>query len=65
MVKVVFILLNELKRRKKHKGEGYPTSNSQRISMEITMTDESVLRWVHEVLGVGTVVNKNTSKRYT
>ena len=26
-----------------------------RINMEISMTDESVIRWVHEVLGVGTV----------
>jgi hypothetical protein len=26
--------------------------------MEITMTDESVIRWVHEVLGRGTVVRK-------
>jgi hypothetical protein len=26
-----------------------------RISMEITMTDYSVLVWVHEVLGVGTL----------
>ena len=26
-----------------------------RINMEISMTDESVVRWVHEVLGVGTV----------
>ena len=26
--------------------------------MEITMTDESVVRWVHEVLSVGTVVRK-------
>ena len=31
---------------------------SQRISMEITMTDRSVLEWVHEVLGVGTLVKK-------
>ena len=30
----------------------------KRISMEITMTDEMVIRWVHEVLGVGTVVKK-------
>ena len=29
-----------------------------RISMEITMTDESVLRWLHEVLGVGTLNRK-------
>ena len=26
-----------------------------RISLEMSMTDESVIRWVHEVLGVGTV----------
>ena len=26
-----------------------------RISMEITMTDHSVLIWLHEVLGVGTL----------
>ena len=32
-------------------------------SMEITMTDESVIRWVHEVLGVGTVV-RNQEKVY-
>ena len=30
---------------------------SQRISMEITMTDESVIRWVHEILGCGTAVS--------
>ena len=33
-------------------------SNSMRISMEITMTDKSVLIWVHEVLGVGTLTDK-------
>ena len=47
-----------IEKKKKHKGKGYRTSMSQRISMEITMTDESVVRWVHEVLGVGTVVRK-------
>ena len=47
-----------IEKKKKHKGKGYRTSMSQRISMEITMTDESVIRWVHEVLGVGTVVRK-------
>ena len=31
---------------------------SQRSSMEVTMTDESVIRWLHEVLKVGTVVKK-------
>ena len=45
-------------KKKKHKGPGYRTSISQRISMEVTMTDQSVLRWVHEVLGVGTLNKK-------
>ena len=47
-----------LEKKKKHNGKGYRTSMSQRISMEITMTDRSVLEWVHEVLGVGTLVKK-------
>ena len=37
------------------------TYNCMRISMEINMTCESVIRWVHETLGVGTV-NKKTVK---
>ena len=45
-------------KKKKHNGKGYRISNSQRISMEVTMTDESVIRWLHEILGVGTVVKK-------
>ena len=44
-----------IEKKKKHKGRGYRLSNSMRISMEITMTDQSVLIWVHEVLGVGTL----------
>ena len=44
--------------KKKHKGKGYRIANAQRISMEVTMTDESVIRWMHEVLGVGTVNKK-------
>ena len=47
-----------IEKKKKHKGKGYRTSNSMRISMEITMTDRSVLMWVHEVLGVGTLTPK-------
>jgi len=43
-------------RKKKHKGKGYRISNSMRISMEIAMTDQSVLMWLHEVLGVGTLI---------
>ena len=45
-------------KKKKHKGKGHRISNSLRLSMEITMTDQSVLRWVHEVLGVGTLNKK-------
>tara|TARA_Y100001972_G_scaffold14130_1_gene14901 strand:- start:28 stop:468 length:441 start_codon:yes stop_codon:yes gene_type:complete len=45
-----------IEKKKKHKGKpGYRYSNSMRISMEITMTDRSVLIWLHEVLGVGTL----------
>ena len=45
-----------IEKKKKHNGKpGYRLSNSMRINMEITMTDESVLRWLHEVLGVGTL----------
>ena len=48
-----------IEKKKRHKGKpGYRLSNSMRISMEITMTDKSVLRWVHEVLGVGTLRKK-------
>ena len=48
-----------VEKKKKHKGKpGYRLSNSMRISMEITMTDRSVLIWVHEVLGVGTLTPK-------
>ena len=45
-------------KKKKHKGVGHRISNSLRLSMEITMTDKSVLVWVHEVLGVGTLTDK-------
>ena len=45
-------------RKKKHNGEGFRYSNSMRISMEMTMTDKSVIKWVHDILGVGTVVKK-------
>jgi len=47
-----------LEKKKKHKGKGYRLANAQRISMEIAMTDRSVLQWVHEVLKVGTLVKK-------
>ena len=46
-------------KKKKHKGEGYRKTHAWRINMEIAMTDESVIRWVHEVLGVGSVIRRN------
>mgnify|MGYP003681027138 CR=1 FL=1 len=45
-------------KKRKHKGKGFRVSNSLRLSMEITMTDQSVVRWVHEVVGCGTVNKK-------
>lgn len=45
-------------KKKKHNGKGFRVSNSLRLSMEITMTDQSVIRWVHDILGCGTVVKK-------
>ena len=44
-----------IENKKKHTGKGRRISNSMRISMEIAMTDQSVLMWLHEVLGVGTL----------
>jgi len=52
-----------IEKKKKHKGEGYRYSNSMRISMEITMTDYSVLVWVLETLGVGTLRPKTVKGR--
>ena len=43
-------------KRKEKKRSG--TYDCRRISMEISMTDKSVLVWVHEVLGVGTLTKK-------
>ena len=46
----------EFTKRKEKKRNG--TYDCRRISMEISMTDESVLLWVLEVLNVGTLTNK-------
>ena len=46
----------EFTKRKEKKNNG--TYDCRRISMEISMTDESVLRWVTEVLGCGTLTKK-------
>jgi len=48
-----------IEKKKKHKGKpGYRLSNSLHLSMEITMTDKSVVMWVHEILGCGTFTKK-------
>ena len=46
------------KRKEKKRGKTYTV---QRILMRIEMTDEDVLNWVHEKLGVGTVRKRNRS----
>ena len=44
-----------VEKKKKHKGKGYRTAKVWRVNMEIAMTDESVIYWVHDILGVGSV----------
>ena len=46
----------EFTKRKEKKKNG--TYDCRRISMEISMTDRSVLVWLYEVLGVGTLTDK-------
>ena len=46
------------KRKEKKRGKTYTV---QRIALRIEMTDESVINWVHETLGVGTVRKRNRS----
>ena len=46
---------------KRYKKIGNKRSLTWNILMRIQMTDESVLRWVQEALGVGTVRKKNRS----
>tara|TARA_R100000458_G_C8032946_1_gene87648 strand:+ start:63 stop:500 length:438 start_codon:yes stop_codon:yes gene_type:complete len=48
-------------KKKKHDGKGYRKTHAWRINMEITMTDRSVLLWLLEVLGCGTLTKKPRS----
>ena len=52
-------------KQKKHQRPGKPVHNVMVIRMEIAMTDKSILVWVHEVLGVGTVNPKRYKTKYT
>ena len=49
-------------RQRKHNIKPYPTWS---IRMEMAMTDRSILLWVRETLGVGTVGEKRYKTRYT
>ena len=46
---------------RKKKGNKVNTYNCWRISMEIAMTDQSVLIWLHKALGVGTLASKKVN----
>ena len=46
---------------RKKKGNKVNTYNCWRISMEVAMTDQSVLIWLHKVLGVGTLASKKVN----
>ena len=46
---------------RKKKGNKVNRYNCWRISMEIAMTDQSVLNWVHESLKVGTITPKKVN----
>ena len=49
-------------RKRKHNKVAYPT---WQIRLEISMTDQSVLQWVRDVLEVGTVGPKKYYSEYT
>jgi len=48
----------------RHKRPGKPVHNITVIRMEISMTDESIIKWVHEVLGCGTVGKRKFKSDY-
>ena len=49
-------------RKRPHNKKPYPT---WQIRLEIAMTDKSILIWVNEILGVGTVGEKRYKTKYT
>ena len=46
---------------RKKKGNKVNRYNCWRISMEVAMTDKSVLIWLHQTLGVGTLASKKVN----
>ena len=49
-------------RKRPHNKKPYPT---WQIRLEIAMTDKSILIWINEMLGVGTVGEKRYKTKYT
>ena len=49
-------------RKGPHNKRAYPTWS---IRLEISMTDQSILKWIHEILKVGTVNPKRYKTKYT
>tara|TARA_R100000664_G_C2727685_1_gene119141 strand:+ start:147 stop:566 length:420 start_codon:yes stop_codon:yes gene_type:complete len=49
--------------KKKHKGPGTRKTHTWRIKMEMAMTDQDVIHWVHETLKVGTVRPKKVDPK--
>ena len=50
---------------RKKKKTGYKRYKTWRISMEVSMTDEPVIRWIHEIFKVGTVRKIDKTKAPT
>ncbi len=49
----------DFKRRKEKRGKY--TTNAMQITMRIEMTDQSILKWIHATLKLGTVKKRNRS----
>ena len=49
----------DFKRRKEKRGKY--TTNAMQIAMRIEMTDQSILKWIHATLKLGTVRKRNRS----
>ena len=48
----------------RHKRKGKPVHNITVIRMEMSMTDESVIKWFHEIAGCGTVGKRKFKVAY-
>ena len=49
------VIYKQYPKQRKGQKKAYPT---WKITLEMNMTEESIIRWVHEALGVGTVCKK-------